>query len=386
MMTEHEAYLTTFYWLADSWVNDDYLGLEDEYDLDEMNESVEDLLNQMQAGAVGTPSEDDAYWADWQRAVTEVLKPTSDVENTSVTTDDASEVVLPTAVRPERQLENVQAYAAMNAFLQRQSNDEYLRLLGTRAAVQVTGAGWQIWQRHRQSMHPEGAPQTLTMRQLRAVVWVFISRYNLKDDPFDIYSLLNALESWQVSGDAKLDAQWQQIVDASDVDPQAITLVEGLSLALQLLDQAEWDGDLTAKVTLQNKLTQRTLDGKLNEETERNWVYAWQHWDLAQPANTEQWARHFDAEFNDEDDDDESQEQPAWKLGASYSTVLIAVRLIAYGMFRPESVPGLAAVGMSNQALGAMVSVGIVLVAWLITAIVITIGIWGWRQIRRLIF
>jgi hypothetical protein len=41
---------------------------------------------------------------------------------------------------------------------------------------------------------------------------------------------------------------------------------------------------------------------------------------------------------------------------------------------------------MSNQALGAMVSVGIVLVAWLITAIVITIGIWGWRQIRRLIF
>ncbi|WP_260209139.1 hypothetical protein [Lactiplantibacillus pentosus] len=75
MMTEHEAYLTTFYWLADSWVNDDYLGLEDEYDLDEMNESVEDLLNQMQAGAVGTPSEDDAYWADWQRAVTEVLKP-----------------------------------------------------------------------------------------------------------------------------------------------------------------------------------------------------------------------------------------------------------------------------------------------------------------------
>ena len=160
MMTEHEAYLTTFYWLADSWVNDDYLGLEDEYDLDEMNESVEDLLNQMQAGAVGTPSEDDAYWADWQRAVTEVLKPTSDVENTSVTTDDASEVVLPTSVRPERQLENVQAYAAMNAFLQRQANDEYLRLLGTRAAVQVTGAGWQIWQRHRQSMHPEGASVT----------------------------------------------------------------------------------------------------------------------------------------------------------------------------------------------------------------------------------
>ncbi|GEL34842.1 hypothetical protein LPL02_25810 [Lactiplantibacillus plantarum subsp. plantarum] len=78
--------------------------------------------------------------------------------------------------------------------------------------------------------------------------------------------------------------------------------------------------------------------------------------------------------------------RPAWQLGASYSTVLIAMRLVAYGVLRPESVPGMATVKMANRALAATVSIGIVLVAWLVTAILITIVIWGWRWLRKLIF
>ncbi|MFM9597771.1 hypothetical protein ACKI1O_51750, partial [Streptomyces scabiei] len=76
----------------------------------------------------------------------------------------------------------------------------------------------------------------------------------------------------------------------SQIDPAAITLMQGLSLAIEFFDQLEWDGDLTAKATLQNKLMQRTLDDTLNDETTANWADAWQHWDLADPLTTEQWA------------------------------------------------------------------------------------------------
>lgn len=92
--------------------------------------------------------------------------------------------MLPAGVRPERQLEEVQAYAAMNAFLQAQ-DQEYLQEIGKRAATQVSGAGWQVWRAHRQSMHPESAaPLTLTAEQLPAVMWAFFDRYQDTEDSF----------------------------------------------------------------------------------------------------------------------------------------------------------------------------------------------------------
>ena len=46
-MNEHEAYVTTFYWLADCWLETSYLGLEDEFDDDEIDDAVKSLLNRM---------------------------------------------------------------------------------------------------------------------------------------------------------------------------------------------------------------------------------------------------------------------------------------------------------------------------------------------------
>ncbi|UQK35248.1 hypothetical protein MKM38_05650 [Lactiplantibacillus plantarum] len=307
-MNEQEAYVTTFYWLADCWLETSYLGLEDEFDDDEIDDAVKSLLNRMQAGAI--------Y---------------------EVTADDPM---------------------------------------------------WQVWRAHRQSMHPEfAAPLTLTAEQLPAVMWAFFDKYQDTEDSFEIFELVNQLEQWQKSADRDLDAQWSQLVAKSQIDPAAITRMQGLSLAIELFDQLEWDGDLTAKATLQNKLMQRALDDTLNDETTANWADAWQHWDLADPLTTEQWARRFDPadDYEDESEEDGAA-RPAWQLGASYSTVLIAMRLVAYGVLRPESVPGMATVKMANRALAATVSIGIVLVAWLVTAILITIVIWGWRWLRKLIF
>ncbi|MCT0195577.1 hypothetical protein [Lactiplantibacillus plantarum] len=386
-MNEHEAYVTTFYWLADCWLETSYLGLEDEFDDDEIDDAVKSLLNRMQAGAIYEVTADDPAW---KRAVRAVLTPNDHAEHEVDETDGEDELVLPAGVRPERQLEEVQAYAAMNAFLQAQ-DQEYLQEIGKRAATQVSGAGWQVWRAHRQSMHPESAaPLTLTAEQLPAVMWAFFDKYQDNEDSFEIFELVNQLEQWQKSADRDLDAQWSQLVAKSQIDPAAITLMQGLSLAIEFFDQLEWDGDLTAKATLQNKLMQRTLDDTLNDETTANWADAWQHWDLADPLTTEQWARRFDPADDYEEDEDESKEdgsaRPAWQLGASYSTVLIAMRLVAYGVLRPESVPGMATVKMANRALAATVSIGIVLVAWLVTAILITIVIWGWRWLRKLIF
>ncbi|MDN6355749.1 MAG: hypothetical protein L0J81_06840 [Lactiplantibacillus plantarum] len=389
-MNEHEAYVTTFYWLADCWLETSYLGLEDEFDDDEIDDAVKSLLNRMQAGAIYEVTADDPMWQAWKRAVRAVLTPNDHAEHEVDETDGEDELVLPAGVRPERQLEEVQAYAAMNAFLQAQ-NQEYLQEIGKRAATQVSGAGWQVWRAHRQSMHPEfAAPLTLTAEQLPAVMWAFFDKYQDTEDSFEIFELVNQLEQWQKSADRDLDAQWSQLVAKSQIDPAAITLMQGLSLAIEFFDQLEWDGDLTAKATLQNKLMQRTLDDTLNDETTANWADAWQHWDLADPLTTEQGARRFDPADDYEEDEDESEEddaaRPAWQLGASYSTVLIAMRLVAYGVLRPESVPGMATVKMANRALAATVSIGIVLVACLVTAILITIVIWGWRWLRKLIF
>lgn len=388
-MNEQEAYVTTFYWLADCWLETSYLGLEDEFDDDEIDDAVKSLLNRMQAGAIYEVTADDPMWQAWKRAVRAVLTPNDHAEHEVDETDGEDELVLPAGVRPERQLEEVQAYAAMNAFLQAQ-DQEYLQEIGKRAATQVSGAGWQVWRAHRQSMHPEfAAPLTLTAEQLPAVMWAFFDKYQDTEDSFEIFELVNQLEQWQKSADRDLDAQWSQLVAKSQIDPAAITRMQGLSLAIELFDQLEWDGDLTAKATLQNKLMQRTLDDTLNDETTANWADAWQHWDLAlaDPLTTEQWARRFDPadDYEDESEEDGAA-RPAWQLGASYSTVLIAMRLVAYGVLRPESVPGMATVKMANRALAATVSIGIVLVAWLVTAILITIVIWGWRWLRKLIF
>ncbi|MCB7149305.1 hypothetical protein LG341_04095 [Lactiplantibacillus plantarum] len=386
-MNEQEAYVTTFYWLADCWLETSYLGLEDEFDDDEIDDAVKSLLNRMQAGAIYEVTADDPMWQAWKRAVRAVLTPNDHAEHEVDETDGEDELVLPAGVRPERQLEEVQAYAAMNAFLQAQ-DQEYLQEIGKRAATQVSGAGWQVWRAHRQSMHPEfAAPLTLTAEQLPAVMWAFFDKYQDTEDSFEIFELVNQLEQWQKSADRDLDAQWSQLVAKSQIDPAAITRMQGLSLAIELFDQLEWDGDLTAKATLQNKLMQRTLDDTLNDETTANWADAWQHWDLADPLTTEQWAQRFDPadDYEDESEEDGAA-RPAWQLGASYSTVLIAMRLVAYGVLRPESVPGMATVKMANRALAATVSIGIVLVAWLVTAILITIVIWGWRWLRKLIF
>lgn len=155
-MNEHEAYVTTFYWLADCWLETSYLGLEDEFDDDEIDDAVKSLLNRMQAGAIYEVTADDPMWQAWTRAVRAVLTPNDHAEHEVDETDGDDELVLPAGVRPERQLEEVQAYAAMNAFLQAQ-DQEYLQEIGKRAATQVSGAGWQVWRAHRQSMHPESA-------------------------------------------------------------------------------------------------------------------------------------------------------------------------------------------------------------------------------------
>ncbi|MDN6252247.1 MAG: hypothetical protein L0J27_04275, partial [Lactiplantibacillus plantarum] len=353
-MNEQEAYVTTFYWLADCWLETSYLGLEDEFDDDEIDDAVKSLLNRMQAGAIYEVTADDPMWQAWKRAVRAVLTPNDHAEHEVDETDGEDELVLPAGVRPERQLEEVQAYAAMNAFLQAQ-DQEYLQEIGKRAATQVSGAGWQVWRAHRQSMHPEfAAPLTLTAEQLPAVMWAFFDKYQDTEDSFEIFELVNQLEQWQKSADRDLDAQWSQLVAKSQIDPAAITRMQGLSLA---------------------------------NETTANWADAWQHWDLADRLTTEQWARRFDPadDYEDESEEDGAA-RPAWQLGASYSTVLIAMRLVAYGVLRPESVPGMATVKMANRALAATVSIGIVLVAWLVTAILITIVIWGWRWLRKLIF
>ena len=124
-MNEHEAYVTTFYWLADCWLETSYLGLEDEFDDDEIDDAVKSLLNRMQAGAIYEVTADDPMWQAWKRAVRAVLTPNDHAEHEVDETDGEDELVLPAGVRPERQLEEVQAYAAMNAFLQAQ-DQEYL--------------------------------------------------------------------------------------------------------------------------------------------------------------------------------------------------------------------------------------------------------------------
>lgn len=253
-MNEQEAYVTTFYWLADCWLETSYLGLEDEFDDDEIDDAVKSLLNRMQAGAIYEVTADDPMWQAWKRAVRAVLTPNDGAEHEVDETDGEDELVLPAGVRPERQLEEVQAYAAMNAFLQAQ-DQEYLQEIGKRAATQVSGAGWQVWRAHRQSMHPESAaPSTLTAEQLPAVMWAFFDKYQDTEDSFEIFELVNQLEQWQKSADRDLDAQWSQLVAKSQIDPAAITLMQGLSLAIEFFDQLEWDGDLTAKATLQNNI------------------------------------------------------------------------------------------------------------------------------------
>ena len=72
-MNEQEAYVTTFYWLADCWLETSYLGLEDEFDDDEIDDAVKSLLNRMQAGAIYEVTADDPMWQAWKRAVRVML-------------------------------------------------------------------------------------------------------------------------------------------------------------------------------------------------------------------------------------------------------------------------------------------------------------------------
>ncbi|WP_285182694.1 hypothetical protein, partial [Mycobacterium tuberculosis] len=77
-------------------------------------------------------------------------------------------------------------------------------------------------------MHPESAaPLTLTAEQLPAVMWAFFDKYQDTEDSFEIFELVNQLEQWQKSADRDLDAQWSQLVAKSQIDPAAITLMQG---------------------------------------------------------------------------------------------------------------------------------------------------------------
>lgn len=140
-MNEQEAYVTTFYWLADCWLETSYLGLEDEFDDDEIDDAVKSLLNRMQAGAIYEVTADDPMWQAWKRAVRAVLTPNDHAEHEVDETDGEDELVLPAGVRPERQLEEVQAYAAMNAFCRHKIRNICKKLVNGRPLRSVVPGG-----------------------------------------------------------------------------------------------------------------------------------------------------------------------------------------------------------------------------------------------------
>jgi len=423
-MNEQEAYLTGYYWLASSWLKDEYLGLEDEVGTAGVADPVRLLLNRMQPAAKAKPQGDDQTWQAWRQAVMTV--PTNQ-EGSQV------KLVLPTAVQSPTLLSEMTAYTSLAIFLQ-QRDEPNLQRLGQRVATQSEGAAWELWQAHHRSMNPEAAPATLTTDQLKAVVWVFFAKYSVAGDPFDIDDLLPELEAWQTESDEDLDTKWQTAIVGADTDGKIVTLEQGLVIALTFFNLVEWGGDLAIKATLQNKLTQRGLDGNLNSETVANWEAAWRHWDDADIATVESWAVNIldpddeaaDATFEDDDDpdedeyedadesdyqdsydeeatadddyddddyDDEDEEdadseevKPAWKVGMSYATVFIVFRIVMWAMVSPGHLPALALAGdFSNKWMLIGVSLLLMFIGWAILTIIVTLLVLIWRFGKSLI-
>ena len=232
-------------------------------------------------------------------------------------------------------------------------------------------------------MHPAAAPASLSAKQLLGATWAFLDKYSVGYDPFELRSFVASIEEWQTTGDSVLDEQWRAVVKTVGVDVTRITLEQGLDITLAFLDQADWeDTDLAEKATLQNKLTQRTIDGHLNPETMSNWKVAWQHWNLAAVLTTENWASDNLSFTDDEDyDDDGAGVRPAWQLGAVYSALYVILRLILLAVGQPGRLPtAVLSIEMSNQVLAVLVSILIIVAVWLLVAAIITSVIWLWRR------
>lgn len=373
-MNEQEAYLTAFYWLADSWLYDNYFSFEKEIDIEEFSDPIAHLLDDMQPGATKQPNGDDETWQVWHQAVA--------IASDASKIDETEKLVIPAELTAPVSLSDLQAYGAMAIFLQRQADADIQRW-GRRIASQTTGSAWKQWQEHRASMHPAAAPATLTAKQLQGATWAFLDKYSVGYDPFELRSFVASIEEWQTTGDSVLDEQWRAVVKTVGVDVTRITLEQGLDITLAFLDQADWeDTDLAEKATLQNKLTQRTIDGHLNPETMSNWKVAWQHWNLAAVLTTENWASDNLSFTDDEDyDDDGAGVRPAWQLGAVYSALYVILRLILLAVGQPGRLPtAVLSIEMSNQVLTVLVSILIIVAVWLLVAAIITSVIWLWRR------
>ncbi|MBS0937914.1 hypothetical protein [Lactiplantibacillus plantarum] len=244
-------------------------------------------------------------------------------------------------------------------------------------------------------MNPEAVPETLTTDQLKGAVWIFFAKYSIAGDSFDIDDLLTELEDLQTEPDEDLDAKWRAAIASVNIEGKVVTLEPGLAIALAFFNLIDWDGDLAIKTTLQNKLTQRGLDGNLNPETVTNWEDAWSRWNFADAATAESWALNAlepedeaaNATFEDGDDSDEDEEEetdevvkPAWKVGMSYATVFIVFRIIMWAMVSPGHLPALALAGeFSNKWMLIGVSLLLMFIAWVILTIIVTLIVLLWR-------
>ncbi|MBS0937915.1 hypothetical protein [Lactiplantibacillus plantarum] len=111
--------------MADTWLKDDYLGLEDEVEVATIADPVRLLLNRMQPAATAKPQGNNQTWQAWHHAVMTV----------PINQDGGqAKLVLPAAVQAPTLLSELTAYTTLAIFLQQQTNPN-LQRLGQRVAT-----------------------------------------------------------------------------------------------------------------------------------------------------------------------------------------------------------------------------------------------------------